>query len=65
LVRRYPWLATPIEPHRSIILGSLAVAALAILAVAWLNGDTQLRYGLAFVGVVLGGGVLTAWLAGI
>src|SRR5207247_253900 len=52
LVRRFPWLATPIEPRRSIIVGGVAAAALAILAVAWLHGDTQTRYGLAFVGVL-------------
>jgi hypothetical protein len=65
LIGRYPWLATPVAPPRFVVLGGLALVAIAILAVAWLYGDTQARYGLAFVGVVLGAGTLTAWLAGI
>jgi hypothetical protein len=65
LIRRYPGLATPIEPQRFVVVGSLALVALAILATAWLGGDTQTRYALVFLAVLLGAGTLIAWLAGI
>jgi hypothetical protein len=65
LIRRYPRLASPIEPQRFAVVGGLALVVIAILATAWLSGDTHTGYALVFLGVLLGAGTLIAWLAGI